>query len=157
MFPKILVPQNGWFIMDTPIKMDDFVVPLFLETPISGSCFTDSYSMKIVPSLAWLANILHLLQGWIMVHRCQGPPRFPRFPGLFRWEDESIHILHRYMCLQPFDDPCFDWNFGLVLGGCWPSKIEVIGALGVYLYSYIYIYYWISYAILLPERQISNF
>ena len=33
-FPKIKVPQNGWFIMETPIKMDDLWVPLFLETPI---------------------------------------------------------------------------------------------------------------------------
>ena len=33
MFPKI--PQNGWFIMEIPIKMDDLGVPLFLETPIS--------------------------------------------------------------------------------------------------------------------------
>ena len=28
------------------------------------------------------------------------------------------------------NDPCFDWNFGLVLGG-WPSKMEVIWVLGV--------------------------
>ena len=34
MFPKIVVPQNGWFIRGNPIKMDDLGVPLFLETPI---------------------------------------------------------------------------------------------------------------------------
>ena len=34
MFPKILVPQNGWFIMEIPKKRGDLGVPLFSETSI---------------------------------------------------------------------------------------------------------------------------
>ena len=33
-FPKIGIPQNGWFIMENPVKMDDLGIPLFSETSI---------------------------------------------------------------------------------------------------------------------------
>ena len=42
-FPKIVVPQNGWFTMEIPIKLDDLGVPLFLETPIWESLMVPSW------------------------------------------------------------------------------------------------------------------
>ena len=50
MFPKIGIPQNGWFIMENPINMDDLGVPLFSETPIS---YTPCYGYLFLRLLFW--------------------------------------------------------------------------------------------------------
>ena len=41
-FPKIGVPQNRWFRIENPIKMDDLGLPLFLETPMLLITLRDS-------------------------------------------------------------------------------------------------------------------
>ena len=62
MFPKIGIPQNGWFIMENPIKMDDLGLPLFLEPPI-WFMGQRPYSFKV---WGW-----HLLHDWKLPFQVQ--------------------------------------------------------------------------------------
>ena len=52
-FPKIVVPQNGWFIMEKLIKMDDLGVPLFSETSFSTFFFGVWISLNLCRSGRW--------------------------------------------------------------------------------------------------------
>ena len=98
MFPKIVVPQNGWFIRENPIKMDDLggYKPLVLETPKWTS------KMRFRKSLKTIIKIQ--LWGMLLPWFCVGI-NYSNFcdPPLTRWWQVS-NIIYTYIlvCMLNF-------------------------------------------------------
>jgi len=58
-FPKIGIPQNGWFTMENPIRMDDLGVPLFLETSILVTKHSISFGKQRFPNPSVTYRVHH--------------------------------------------------------------------------------------------------
>ena len=70
-FPWMGVPQNGLFYTETPIKLDDFGVPLFMETPKCSPLFRQlSWSCSKTFDSSW--PIWVLATAAIPIHK---PPK----------------------------------------------------------------------------------
>ncbi len=110
-FPKIGLPQNGWFIMETPIKMDDLRgPPLFLETPISWWIPTRLVTIvSLDPFPCW-----EMLQPWSLYGKKKAGNPIPKttvggeFPD---WWDFSRKKVSRLLVLilSQYRKQCVDW------------------------------------------------
>ena len=84
-FPKIGVPQNGWFTMENPIKMDDLGVPPLCETPIyEVQFYFKCIAFKpIIIAPTWLVSGCEIApwKSWLL-------------EGGVSWESEMWSVIH---------------------------------------------------------------
>ena len=113
-FPKIGVPQNGWFTMENHIKIHDLGAPLFLEAPIWSATFQEFDRNPLGTN-----HHQSSLSPW--------PPRWSEDP---RWDlqvpiSPSQQVKH-CQALDRID--IFSWKVLFFLTKCWTKvqgKLEI--------------------------------